>query len=148
MRIVWDNVPELQERVLKLWALGKTAKEISNELKLPGITPNAIWNLTHRLGLRRPPATRTPQKVKAARLIVKEKNIWSEVVIPPEAPRPVLRKGQQVTIMTIETGDCRYPYGNSETLVFCANPVEKKNSYCSHHLTVMRKSTPKKEITE
>jgi hypothetical protein len=35
------------------------------------------------------------------------------------------------TLLELEDGDCRYPFGESAPYLFCGDPAQDKSSYCS-----------------
>ena len=48
---------------------------------------------------------------------------------------------RHVTLIALERGDCRYPYGGGEEgepITFCGHPRRKGSSYCSPHFHLTR----------
>jgi hypothetical protein len=37
------------------------------------------------------------------------------------------------TLLELEDGDCRYPFGESAPYLFCGDPAQDKSSYCAGH---------------
>jgi GcrA cell cycle regulator len=48
---------------------------------------------------------------------------------------------RHLSLMELERGDCRYPYGGDEadqTITFCGHPRRKGSSYCTPHFNLTR----------
>jgi GcrA cell cycle regulator len=69
--------------------------------------------------------------------------------LPPEVVEPVkpikLRcveiLPRQVSLLDLEAGDCRYPYGGDaegEAITFCGHPRQSDSSYCTAHFDLTR----------
>ena len=68
-------------------------------------------------------------------------------------PRPVLKRAapklrcvgiepRHLSLIALEVGDCRYPYGgdkDGEAITFCGHPRLKGSSYCVSHFHLTRK---------
>jgi GcrA cell cycle regulator len=71
------------------------------------------------------------------------------VIYSIEAKQQALRcvdiEPRGLTLIDLEPGDCRYPYGD-ETITFCGHPKQDGSQYCTphHHLCWVRPVAPKK----
>jgi len=70
--------------------------------------------------------------------------IWPVPVFAP-AEMPKLRcveiDPRHLSLMELERGDCRYPYGGDEegeAIAFCGHPRRKGSSYCAPHFHLTR----------
>jgi GcrA cell cycle regulator len=64
---------------------------------------------------------------------------WPTPVIEPVKPFKLRRvdiEPRHVSLLALEPGDCRYPYGGDEegeAITFCAHPRHPGSSYCKAH---------------
>ncbi len=134
------------ERLKTLWREGRTAEQIAAELQ-NGITRSAVLGKVHRMGL----SIGRPE-----RPIVRKAAV--------ERPSPVQQDGQDqgrgegtdqarrracvdlpsggFSILTVRSGQCRWPYGDPRTGVsFCGRPVAR-GAFCSGHAEVGYRTPP------
>jgi len=69
---------------------------------------------------------------------------WFAPVLEP-VEMPKLRCGEvdprHLTLIELEAGDCRYPYGGDEegeAITFCGHPQREESSYCTAHFHLTR----------
>ena len=141
-----------EDRILRLtalWLEGRTAAAIASDLGR-GVSRCAVLGKVHRLGLARgpevrrartaapprakpprdaidasPPAARSPAAVK-----VRSKGGTSAALgAAPPAPT--------ATILSVRSGQCRWPYGSSGEASFglCGRPVTR-GAFCAAHAAV------------
>lgn len=111
---------------------------------------NATIGRARRMGLSGPgraaiPATRKPQsKPRPARLLKIRARALAQA-----RPKPTVRKRaaalklrcvgivpRHLSLLELERGDCRYPYGGEaegEAITFCGHPRREGSSYCVAH---------------
>jgi len=123
-----------------------------------GFTRCAILGKCHRLGLVSPQRSSKP---KVPRIRVERKPILKIIrkngnsdgmrvlqttqATAPFVPRCVEIVPRHLTLMDLETGDCRYPYGD-DTLTFCGHPVQGESSWCpSHHALCLLPPSPRRD---
>lgn len=116
------------DRLRQCFEAKMTSQEIADEF---GISRNAIVGKMNRLGLRRHAPGRHPRSNVCALNHAKRVS----------RPRPVLRivkvegpiaESRNLELDALETGDCRFPYGDGP-FFFCGAPRVEKSSYCAHH---------------
>ncbi len=147
-----SDSPWTDERVATLTEMyvgGSSASVIGN---LIGLSRNSVIGKAHRLGLvsphnerraSRPPAeARRPYKPRERKVLTVESNgngafrvRESRAVVDQYKLRAIEITPRNVSLIDLEKGDCRYPYGDG-ALVFCGHPVKEGSSYCTphHHL--------------
>jgi GcrA cell cycle regulator len=122
---------EQEDLVKRLWADGKSAKQIAIELDC-GITRNAVIGKVHRMGLsKRERAPAKPKNRRAESFVHKINSGWTPKKAPtiplPSVEPPEFRG---LTFAQLEPYHCRYPRGDGPFL-FCGQPIER-GSYCAH----------------
>jgi GcrA cell cycle regulator len=61
--------------------------------------------------------------------------------IKPVKLRCVVIEPRHLSLIELERGDCRYPYGGDEegeTITFCGHPRRPGSSYCTPHFHLSR----------
>jgi GcrA cell cycle regulator len=135
----WNE--ERVELLKKLWSDGLTASQVSRRMAC-GVSRNAVIGKVHRLGLelRGPSKPRVrkvnPRKIKSQPPIKPSKlaavfKKSDPSPLPPEGVIPPTAKA----LMSLEAGDCRYPYGTGPYL-FCACKAAPGLPYCEAHARV------------
>ena len=130
-------------------ALGMSYAEIARAINAKfntNYSRNAAISRARRMGLagtERPGDWgRLPEKARAADLHSLRERY--DIVAKWFAPRPVkipkLRcvaiEPRHLTLLQLEPGDCRYPYGGNEegeAITFCGHPKREDSSYCTAH---------------
>lgn len=134
--------PELNNAVKGLWEKRYSASQISTELWLEhraNFSRNAVCGQLSRMGLTRTKIVRSQlQKSKPVRS-PPPKRITP--FIPPVGPaeprelRCVEITPRHLSLIDLEPGDCRYPYGNSD-FTFCGHLQVEGSPYCLDHLAL------------
>ena len=136
---------------------GLSYAEIGREINArfgTAYTRNAVVGRAKRLGLAEPERMTSPSIVPS---LPGEPGLLSppRVAIPglnlppPSALKPVnpvkLRcvgvRPRLITLLELERGDCRYPYGGDregEEIRFCGHPRQPGSSYCAPHAHLTR----------
>lgn len=154
MQIDW--APEHSDTLRECLAKGMSFAEAANAINArfdTAYTRNAALGRAKRMGFAGParPAVLpwSPQESKLPRL---HKNREHHAVEPkrlvPAVERPDRVKLRCVQIMPrhlslieLEPGDCRYPYGgdaDGETITFCGHAQREGSSYCIGHFHLTR----------
>ena len=146
------NSPWTDERITTLkadYAEGYSCAQIAARIG-DGISRNAVIGKVHRLGLEKPAnvmkrvAARAPRvsrprvQTSRQRHIPGTNRFYEAVSNPAEINlRCVEIVPRNLTLMDLEPGDCRYPYGD-ETITFCGHPKMQPTSYCVSHFHLCR----------
>ena len=150
-----DSMSWTEERVellRKLWAEGRSASQIANELG--SVTRNAVIGKVHRLGLsgrakspsasvprQRKPRTHTqmlrvrPQmRGNTALAYAHEVEVEQEV----ELVENIVPLGQRCTLLELSDSRCRWPIGDpgSPDFFFCGGKPAEGAPYCAFHSRV------------
>src|ERR1700716_2070591 len=110
---------------------------------------NAAIGRARRMGLADPDRPKPPPKASTPPLhTIRERHAASS-----RRPMPVLEPAETVTLrcveidprhlslIDLEPGDCRYPYGGDEegeAITFCGHPQRRGSSYCTAHFHLSR----------
>ena len=141
-----------EDRILRLtalWLEGRTAAAIARDLGR-GVSRSAVLGKVYRLGLARGPEARrvrpvTPPRVEqrreavaAARPAARSSgavNVRSTV--GPSAALLAAPPAPTATILSVRSGQCRWPYGCSGEAGFglCGRPVAR-GAFCAAHAEV------------
>jgi GcrA cell cycle regulator len=150
--------PTEHSRALReLHAKGMSYGEITREMNArfgTAYTRNAVLGRGKRMGFVAPETTRERQPPR--RLLEKAGRAQARaaaerrplpILAPPE-PRaePVQLRcvgisPRLISLVDLEPGDCRYPYGgdtDSEPIVFCGHPRQAGSCYCTPHFHLTR----------
>ncbi len=109
------------------------------------------------VGLARSGELPRPQRTNAPRLrLTSERRIAPWPVMPdfeksePVKLRCVAIEPRHLSLLELERGDCRYPYGGdaeNEAITFCGHPRRPGSSYCTPHFHLTRKpKTPAERV--
>lgn len=115
---------ELEQRVHDYWIASKNGSPVYSTrqiAKILGISLGFVGRTARRLGLSREPVVRLGRPRKMTQ----------------QAPRPIPRFALPTiwkTLLDLEPGECRWPFGETKPFVFCAQPTE--NSYCACHARI------------
>ena len=148
--------PEHSEALREYLAKGMSYSEIADTINAKFSTAysrNAAIGRAKRMGLAGPdrPADlpRLPPKGNAPRL----HRLRERHVPEPGRPAPLLAGVERVelrciqilprhlSLIDLEAGDCRYPYGGDEegeAITFCGHPQREGSSYCAGHFHLTR----------
>lgn len=152
----WNN-PEVVETLSSSWATS-SASQISTliwEKHRVAVSRNAVVGRLHRMGLTSEnkacdPTNRLPREPRKykPRLRIVSANGNSNrqrIIVVPDAEQFQCRAvdviPRNLTLLELEPGDCRYPYGDSE-FTFCGHPHMEGSSYCGPHFSLTRGAPP------
>lgn len=130
------KVDQLKDLYTKGYSCSVIAGELGN-----GITRNAVIGKVHRLGLIK--------RGKGAHAVVEQgpRNTYPRKPAEPRTRKPVVSDSQReklrcieieprhLSLIDLEPGDCRYPYGDGP-MTFCGHPKLDGASYCLHHYAI------------
>jgi GcrA cell cycle regulator len=157
---LWNWAPEhsdaLREFIVKGLSYAEAARAINSRFNT-AYTRNAALGRARRLGLR-PDDRRQPSvPCKAeelhdvagaqAREVRKLALPWPVPVfkelgpVKPVKLRCVEIEPRHLSLIELEQGDCRYPYGGDEegeVITFCGHPRRPDSSYCTPHFHLCR----------
>ncbi|MBU6461167.1 MAG: hypothetical protein KGL35_31965 [Bradyrhizobium sp.] len=105
--------------------------ETTTPISIPALTPRAQPQSLHKLGER--------YKAMAKWLVP-----FFERVEAPKL-RCVDADPLHLSLLALESGDCRYPYGGDgegEAITFCGRPKYGSSSYCAAHFHLTRGPDP------
>jgi GcrA cell cycle regulator len=150
-----DHCAELT-RLLATGMVYRLIAETLNEKFGTSHTKNAIVGKVQRLNLmppqkeKRPPYVRRPKTKSSQRprifrevMRIVPANISGgmRIVRAVETDQPALRcvevEPRHLSLIDLEPGDCRYPYGDGP-MTFCGHPKQDGSSYCFHHFHLCR----------
>lgn len=126
----------------RLWGEGFSASMIAGELG--HVTRNAVIAKLHRAGLTRDgaqPSIKAPRQPRRSRPRGYRSNFvkWEErEYTPPKvAFKPRVPSGPEPvplhkSLMQLERGECRWPYGDGP-FTFCGHLQHENSSYCRFH---------------
>jgi GcrA cell cycle regulator len=153
--------PEHSDALRELFALRLSCSEAAaaiNKKFKTCYSRNAVLSRARRMGLMGPKQPDRPPQVAALR-VTPSLNRLGEVRSPePRSPRfhwplpaverieiPKLRcveiEPRHLSVVNLEHGDCRYPYGGDEegeAITFCGHPRRPGSSYCTPHFHLSR----------
>jgi GcrA cell cycle regulator len=133
-------------------AMGLSFAEIAEAINAKFKTAysrNAAIGRARRMGLAGPDRPKPPPKVSAPQLDrIREHHAASfrrsmPVFEPAETVklRCVEIDPRHLSLIDLEPGDCRYPYGGDEegeAITFCGHPQRRGSSYCTAHFHLSR----------
>jgi GcrA cell cycle regulator len=150
--------PTEHSRALReLHAKGMSYGEITREMNArfgTAYTRNAVLGRGKRMGFVAPEATRERQPPR--RLLAKAERVQARMteerrpapILVPPVPRaePVQLRcvgisPRLISLVDLEPGDCRYPYGgdaDGDPIVFCGHPRQVGSCYCTPHFHLTR----------
>lgn len=143
---------ELRAKVKHLWS-DHSATQIAEALRAEGhpFTRNAIIGVLHRAKLTSQHKSEEHRSARAdgQKRTRPARSSANHVRRPPspklEAAEIKLRcveiVPRNLTLMDLEPGDCRYPYGDGP-MTFCGHPKMAGFSYCVPHLHLCKRSEP------
>lgn len=153
--VKWTD--EQVERLRALHARSLSCAMMADEMGC-GFSRNAIIGKLHRLGLSssrstvhkdgnagRKRSSRKPGNRKTIRIVKANGNSGQfRVMESAETDLQELRCVEviprNVSLLDLEPGQCRYPYGDSN-FTFCGHPIAEGYSYCAPHAVLSRTET-------
>ena len=97
--------------------------------------PKDSPRVPRRASTPRPPKSRKPRAAEPVQLKP------ALVCVEPVKLRCVGIKPRLLSLIDLERGDCRYPYGGDregEAIAFCGHPTREGSSYCTAHFHLTR----------
>jgi GcrA cell cycle regulator len=155
MQINWtpEHCDALREYLAKGMSYSQSADAINAKFKT-AYSRNAALGRARRMGMAGPERTdesrhRSKQLSKAAPPHRRRERKPSEFVWPmPVFERTETAKlrcveiePRRLSLIDLERGDCRYPYGgdeDGEAITFCGHPRRPGSSYCAPHFHLTR----------
>ena len=141
----------------ELHAKGMSYGEIAREMNArfgTAYTRNAVLGRGKRMGFVAPGTMREQQPPR--RLLARAERAQARMMeerrpppilvapVPPAAPvrlRCVGISPRLISLVDLEPGDCRYPYGgdtDGDPIVFCGHPRQPGSCYCTPHFHLTR----------
>ena len=156
MQTSWEpkHSDALRDYLAKGLPYSEIARRINAEFNTD-YTRNATIGRARRMGLAGPAENSRPRKPRKPRRVPFRKMRKHRAAKPRLVPqRPVLRRAaalklrcvgiepRHLSLIALEVGDCRYPYGgdkDNEAITFCGHPQREGSSYCAAHFHLTRK---------
>jgi len=117
----------------------------SNRMGISMVKPKSTPNVRKPKIKKASPLPRAPQQPRVYREVLRivPANIHGgmRIVRAVEADQPALRcveiEPRHLSLIDLEPGDCRYPYGDGP-MTFCGHPKHAESSYCFQHFHLCR----------
>ena len=123
---------------------------------------NATIGRARRMGLSTPERLDRPVRPKPKPKVHSERlrKVGARAVVKPRGKPAVLERAaalklrcvgiapRQLSLIDLQAGDCRYPYGGDkegEAITFCGHPRRDGSSYCVSHFHLTRGPSAKPE---
>ena len=152
-----EHSDALQEHLTRRISFSEAVRRINAKFGT-AYTRNAAIGRARRLGITGPqrPNSLLPGKPAPLEKIHEPRSIESPLS-GPHWPLPVFDKvamaklrcaevePRHLTLIELERGDCRYPYGGeeeNEAITFCGHPRRPGSSYCAPHFRLSRDPLP------
>jgi GcrA cell cycle regulator len=155
MQLNW--APEHSDALREFHAKGGSFSEIAQAINARFRTAYsrcAVIGRAKRMGLRGrdelanlskpPPKVQQPQPLKSRERDMTIRSIWPSPVLEKRTV-PALRcveiEPRHLSLVELQHGDCRYPYGGDEegeAITFCGHPRRTASSYCTAHFHLTR----------
>ena len=148
-----EHSAALREHLAKGLSFSETVKAINSKFST-SYSRNAALGRARRMGLMGEDRPKSPLAAKPPNLkrIVESRSTesknpafpWPTPVfarIKPRKLRCVKVKPRHLSLIELEYGDCRYPYGGDEegeAITFCGHPRRTGSSYCAPHFHLSR----------
>jgi GcrA cell cycle regulator len=149
-----DWPPEHSRALRELNAKGMSYGEIAREMNTrfgTKYTRNAVLGRGKRMGCASPEAARARQPAqkllrKAERALARDRQAPVMLGPAPVRAEPVQLRcvgisPRLISLIDLEPGDCRYPYGGDmegDPIVFCGHPRQDGSCYCTPHFRLTR----------
>ena len=143
-----EHCDALREYHARGMSFAEIAEAINAKFKTD-YSRNAAIGRARRMGLANPERPKPPPKISAPQLDrIRERDAaswrWPRPVFEPVEPvklRCAEINPRHLSLIDLEPGDCRYPYGGDtegETITFCGHPQRCGSSYCTAHFDLSR----------
>jgi GcrA cell cycle regulator len=146
--------PEHSQALREYLALGMSYSEIADAINAKFNTAysrNATIGRARRMGFggldrpanlpKLPPKDQAPNLKRVRKLYAELKLSPAFEAVPMKKLRCVEIDPRHLSLIDLETGDCRYPYGGDEegeAITFCGHPRREGSSYCAPHFYLTR----------
>lgn len=148
--------PEHSDALREYLARGMSYSAIANALNAKFSTAysrNAAIGRAKRMGLASPDRPADLPKLQPQASAPRLHRLRKRQMAEQGRPAPVLASAKRVTlrciqimprhlsVIELEPGDCRYPYGGDEegeAITFCGHPQRQDSSYCVGHFHLTR----------
>jgi GcrA cell cycle regulator len=149
-----EHTAALREYVARGMSFSEIADAINIKFKT-AYSRNAAIGRAKRLGLAGPARQQTPPRARPLLERLRKSRPaetrraefhWPKPVverIEPTRLRCVEVEPRHLSLIDLERGDCRYPYGGDsegEAITFCGHPRRPGSSYCTPHFHLSRNS--------
>ena len=166
-----EHIDALREHLTEGKSFARIAVLINQQFGT-AYTRNSMIGKSHRLGLKSinpsgvnisPPRVRKPKAQPATEHKIRRK-FEVITILPANGNSSAVRlrrttrlelaelrcvpiEPRNLTLLDLERGDCRYPYGDRQ-IIFCGHPVIYGSSYCAghHHLCWVRPISQKARV--
>ena len=151
-----EHSDALREHLAKGMSFSEVAKAINSRFNTT-YSRNAVLGRATRMGLTGEGRSTSPSGDRPAAM----RGIGEARPTEPRMPAcwliPVFKRGKpkklrcveieprHLSLVDVEHGDCRYPYGGDEddgAITFCGHPRRTGSSYCTPHFHLSRIPTP------
>jgi GcrA cell cycle regulator len=143
-----EHCEALRDYHAKGLSFSEIAEAINAKFKT-AYSRNAAIGRAKRMGLAGPDRPKPPPKASAPQLdgIREHHAAWFRRSMPVFEPvetvklRCVEIDPRHLSLIDLEPGDCRYPYGGDEegeSITFCGHPQRQGSSYCTAHFQLSR----------
>jgi GcrA cell cycle regulator len=143
-----EHCDALREYHAKGMSFAEIAEAINAKFKTT-YSRNAAIGRARRMGLAVPERPKPPPKASAPRLDrIRERHAASSRPLMPvfEPAKTVKLRSVEIdprhlSLIDLEPGDCRYPYGGDaegDAITFCGHPQRRGSSYCAAHFHLSR----------
>lgn len=148
---------EHSDALRKYFALGLSFSTIGRKINArfgTSYTRSAVLGRAKRMGLAAAPGLASPSIVPSlpeGTAAAQQQGAFSRHRIQPPATafkpaEPVILRcvgvrPRLISVVDLEWGDCRYPYGGDkegEPITFCGHPQHPGSSYCNAHFSLTR----------
>ena len=154
MQTSWE--PKHSDALREYLAKGLPYSEIARRINAAfntDYTRNATIGRAKRMGLAGLAETGRSRKPRLLPFR-KMRKMRKHRAAKPRLPRPVLKRAaalklrcvgiepRHLSLIALEVGDCRYPYGgdrDGEAITFCGHKRREGSSYCAPHFHLTRK---------
>jgi GcrA cell cycle regulator len=142
-----EHCDALRDYHAKGMSFAEIAEAINAKFKT-AYSRNAAIGRARRMGLADPNRPKPPPKASAPQLHrIRERQAESWLLMPVFEPAETVKlrcvdiDPRHLSLIDLEPGDCRYPYGGDEegeAITFCGHPRRRGSSYCTAHFHLSR----------
>jgi GcrA cell cycle regulator len=154
MQIDWapEHIDALREYLAKGMSFSQAADAINAKFRTD-YTRSAAIGRARRMGPAAPDRSADPTEPPAIAVAPRLRKLRERAQSELDRPMPVFERAKpsklrcveivsrHLSLMDLEPGDCRYPYGgdaDGEAITFCGHPRRPGSSYCTPHFHLTR----------